>query len=141
MIPHSRPTITERDLEAVRQTLAGRMIAEGELTKRLEREFCDRFSAKFALATGTGSQALLLALRALGIGPADEVVIPTYVCPEVAAVLATLGARAILADIEHDFMISVATIDAAITRQTKAIIVPFAMGIWKDLGELRQRGI
>ncbi|CAB3650519.1 UDP-4-amino-4-deoxy-L-arabinose--oxoglutarate aminotransferase [Achromobacter pulmonis] len=140
MIPHSRPWITDEDCEAITTALRSGMLNEGTATRRLEQWF-ERAGGGTAVATGSGSQALLLALRAVGVGAGTDVVVPTYVCAEVLGVVESLGAVARLVDIAGDYLISPDAAAAAITPCTRAIIVPYVMGIRATIDPLRVHGV
>lgn len=141
MIPHSRPWITDEDCEAVVAVLRSGMLNEGAATRRLEQWFEHASGGGTAVATGSGSQALLLALRALEVGAGAEVILPTYVCAEVLGVVESLGATARLVDIADDYLINANATAAAITPRTRAIIVPYVMGIRTDIEPLRTHGV
>ena len=80
MIPHSRPWITETDRRAVEAALGEGMIAEGQRVARFEREIAGRCGAAGGVAAASGTAALGLALRGLGLERGEEVVLPSYVC-------------------------------------------------------------
>lgn len=104
MISHSSPSLDEADFDAVMSCLRSGMIAEGGLTSSLERLLVDEFGFHTALAVGSGSQALLLALRAAAIRSGSRVLLPTYVCPEVLGVIEALGALPVLTDVGSDYL-------------------------------------
>jgi UDP-4-amino-4-deoxy-L-arabinose-oxoglutarate aminotransferase len=141
MIPHSRPFIDEVDIDAVISRLRSGMLNEGEATQRLEHEVCRRFDLGWATATGSGSQALLLALRAVGVCTAGEVILPAYVCPEVLGVVETLGARGVIVDVDEDYLLSEKAAIEALTPRTQAIVFVHALGIWRDAEPLAQLGV
>jgi dTDP-4-amino-4,6-dideoxygalactose transaminase len=89
---HSKPWITEEDIDAVRAVLAGGMIAQGEITARFEREVSNWVKANGGVAVGSGSSAIVLALMALDITSGDEIILPTYVCKSVAEAIRSVGA-------------------------------------------------
>jgi UDP-4-amino-4-deoxy-L-arabinose-oxoglutarate aminotransferase len=128
MIPHSRPWLTHDDTEQVVACLQSGMINEGVLSARLEALFAQRFGG-IAVATGSGSQGLLLALTGLGVEGGGEVLLPTYVCPEVLAVVETLGARAVLIDCGDDWLLDMEQAAGLVTSATRAVVLPYTMGI------------
>jgi len=142
IIPHSRPTIDQEDIEAVTKVLASGMIAQDQRTKEFENAIAGFVGAKYAVAVSSGTSALHLALSGLGVGPGDEVIMPSYVCPS--PYLATLHAGAIprIADIGlEDFNICAATAKKQLTSKTKAIIVPHMFGTPAELDALIELGI
>lgn len=137
MIPHSKPWITATDTAAVLDCLSSGLIAEGRVSAAFECALEKTFSVDRAVAVGSGSQALLLALRSLNIEPRDEVIMPTYVCPEVLGVVESLGATPVLSDVDADYLASFRDIEQLCTARTSAIILPFLFGIKMDLARFR----
>jgi UDP-4-amino-4-deoxy-L-arabinose-oxoglutarate aminotransferase len=133
--------LADEDRRAVLAALDSGMIAEGEETARLEADFRQRLGLASAVAVGSGSQALLLALRAVGVRPGSEVVLPSLLCPEVLAVVDEIGAQPILVDVREDGGISQREVRRAVTERTAAIVAAHLMGIWCDLSELRDLGV
>lgn len=133
--------LEDEDRRAVLAALDSGMIAEGEEVVRLETDFRQRLGLSTAVAVGSGSQALLLALRAVGVRPGAEVILPTLICPEVLAVIDEIGARPILVDVKEDGGICQQDVRRAMTGRTAAIIAAHLMGIWRDLSELRDLGV
>ena len=95
----------------------------GEQSQEFEREFARFVGVKYALALANGTAALELALHALGIGPADEVVVPSKTFIATASCVVRLGAIPVVADIDPDSQnITAASIAKVLTARTKAII-------------------
>src|SRR5215467_14030156 len=82
-ISHSKPSISADDINAVGQVLSSAMVSEGSKVKEFEEAVADFLGLAGAVATSSGTTALLLALKALDIGAGDEVILPTYVCRSV----------------------------------------------------------
>lgn len=133
MIPHSKPWITTADTAAVLDCLSSGLIGEGRASVALEGALEKTFCADRAIAVGSGSQGLLLALRSLNVNPGDEVIMPTYVCPEVLGVVESLGAAPVLSDVDADYLASFRDIEQLCTTRTAAIVLPFLFGIKIDL--------
>ena len=88
-----------------------------------ERGFADATGADHAIGVGTGTDALAIALRALGIGPGDEVITAPLSAAYTALAIMMVGARPVFADIDPDRLtIAPAAIEAAITRRTAAVL-------------------
>ncbi len=134
MIPHSRPTLGPEDQEAVAQAIASGWVAEGPRVARFEAAIAARLGAAGAVATPSGTLALVLALRALEVGAGDEVILPTYVCRAVWDAVTYLGATPVLADVEPGgFQLDPNSARARMSRRTRAIIVPHLFGLVADL--------
>jgi aminotransferase EvaB len=87
-----------------------------------EQRFAKLIGAKYALGVGTGTDALFLSMKALGIGPGDEVITaPNSFIATVGAIVAT-GARPVYVDVTDDFNINPNLIEASITPRTKAVL-------------------
>lgn len=108
------------------------------------REFEDKFAAlcgvKHAISVANGTDAILLTLRALGIGEGDEVITAANTWISTAAAIALAGARPVFADVESDQNISPAAIARAITPRTKAILPVHLGGRCASLGEILELG-
>ncbi|MEW6077766.1 MAG: DegT/DnrJ/EryC1/StrS family aminotransferase [Thermodesulfobacteriota bacterium] len=142
VIPHSRPTLGEAEAAAVHRVVLSGQIAQGRMVERLERDFAEAFRLGHAAAVNSGTAGLHLALLALGIGPGDQVIIPSYVCTAVLNAVYHAGAEPVLADIDPDTF-NMDSRDAAgrVTSRTRAIIVPHMFGAPADLDGLLAIGI
>ena len=139
-IPHSRPTIVAEDIEAVTRVLESGMIAEGRMCETFEERLAEYVGTPGAVVTGTGTQALELALLALDIKPGDRVAIPTYVCRSVWDACRAVGAEVLLIDSGEDYNIDINQL-AEVAGQCRAAIVPHIMGIVADIPRIRESGI
>ena len=88
----------------------------------LEKEFANYHSMKYSLATNSGTSALELAIKAVGIKPGDEVIVPAYTFVATAQAVLSRGGIPVFADIDDTFTISPISIQKRITPKTKAII-------------------
>jgi perosamine synthetase len=100
MIPHSRPSIEEEDVCAATEVLRSRRLAQGSAVERFERSMAAFLGLAGGVAVNSGTSALEVALRALEIGPGDEVILPSYVCAAPWLAVRRVGATAKLVDIE-----------------------------------------
>ena len=141
IIPHSAPWISDDDIRAVSQRLMSGMISRGEETKALELQFAEMTGWSYVKATGSGTSAITLALRAVGVEPGDEVIIPTYVCDSVKYAVRAVGAKEVLCDIGTDWVMNYDTVVRKIGPCTKAIIAVHIFGIAVDTAPLRALGI
>lgn len=122
-IPFFLPVIGEEEIQAVVETLRSGWLTTGPRTKQFEQQFAERIGARHALAVNSATSALHLALEAIGIGPGDEVVVPTLTFASTAEVVVHLGARPVLADCLPDTLnIDPDKIGERITPRTKAVI-------------------
>lgn len=124
MIPAAAPSIGEEEVEAVCAVLRSGMIAQGPQTCAFEEEFAAHLvPGTQAIAVNSGTSALHLGLLASGIGPGDEVIVPSFTFAATANSVALTGASPVFADIDEDsFCLSPESIEAAISDRTKAIM-------------------
>ena len=117
-------------------------VAPGPEATAFERELAARLGTETAAAVSSGSAALELALRALGVGPGDEVVIPTYVCDALYHAVVRTGATPVLADADRlTLSLSADDARARLTSRTRCLIVPHAFGMVADLRALLALGV
>ena len=141
-IPHSRPLISDSDLNAVISVLKAGQLTQGPKVREFENKLASFIGKKRAVAVSSGSAALHLALLALNIKTGDEVIIPSFVCSAVLNSVNYTGAAAVLVDIDPlTFNMSVEAAKRAITNKTKAIIVPHMFGCPAEIDKLSELGI
>ena len=117
------------------------MVAEGTTTTAFEAAFANSLCLPHAIAVGTGSQALLLALTALNLRPGHAVILPNYTCIEILAVVCYLGLQPVIVDVREDYLLSVEATFAAMNDSVKAIVFPYSMGIFRDISPLQEIGV
>jgi dTDP-4-amino-4,6-dideoxygalactose transaminase len=126
--------IRDQILEVVTRVCDSQRFIMGPEIEGLERELAALISVKHAVGVSSGTDALLLAMMALGIGPGDEVVTSTYSFFATAGCVARLGATPVFVDIDPvTYNIDPAAVAAAITPRTKAIIPVHLYGQSADL--------
>ena len=109
----------------------------GEEGRLFEREFAEYTGCQHAVAVANGTVALELALRALGIGPGDDVITPSRTFIATASSVAFAGARPVFADVDRDSqVITAATIRAALTPATRAVIAVHLAGWPCEMDEI-----
>jgi len=142
IIPHSRLSISDRDIEAVTSVLKSGQLSQAHKVAEFERELARFIGKKNAAATSSGTAALHLALLALDIKQGDEVIIPSFVCSAVLNAVNYTGATPVVVDIDLlTFNISVDAVKRAITAETRAIVVPHMFGCPAELDKLMELGI
>ena len=121
-LPFALPSIGEEEIAEVVDSLRSGWVTSGPKVKRFENEFAHYIGCNHAIAVSSCTAALHIALTALGIGPGDEVIVPTLTFCSSANVVVHLGARPILVDVGEDFNVRPDAIERAITSRTKAIM-------------------
>lgn len=138
-ISHSKPWISEEDKEAVQNLLAGGMLSQGELTKRLEEKVTEYNDCAGAISFSSATFAIVFALRTLDVGKGKEVIIPTYVCRSVLDAVRFVGAKPIFCDTGEDtWNITPESVKPCITNNTAAIIVVHTFGVPADVQGLKK---
>jgi len=129
------PDAVQERLEAVvLDTLRSAQFVLGERVARFEAEFAGYTGAAHAVGVGSGTDALVLSLRALGIGPGDEVIVPALSFYASAEAVLLAGAEPVLVDVDpHTLLLSVEAAEAAITRRTKALMPVHLYGCPADM--------
>lgn len=123
----------------VREILESQMFVLGPEVIRLEAEVADYCGAASGIGCASGSDALLLPLLAIDIGPGDEVITTPYTFFATAGSIWRTGAKPVFVDIEPDtFNIDPARIEAAITRRTRAIIPVHLFGQVAEMGPIQE---
>jgi perosamine synthetase len=122
-IPIHRPSVGERELAAVARVLESRWLGMGRVACELEERIASVVGARHAVAVGSGSAALQLALAAIGLGPEDEVIVPSLTFVSGPQAVLAAGGRPVFCDVELD----TAAIDPAsaaerITPRTRALM-------------------
>ena len=136
-LPFSRPSMGVDEIAAVEQVLRSGWITTGPKNQELEQRFAERTGAMHAVALSSATGAMHVTLLALGIGPGDEVITPSQTWVSTANMICLLGATPVFVDVEGDTLMSdLASIEAAITPRTKAIIPVHYAGAAFDLDPL-----
>lgn len=129
-IPFSPPDMTEAEVNEVREAVLSGWITTGPRTKELERQIADYVGVARAVCLNSATACLEMALRLLGIGAGDEVIVPAYTYTASASVVCHVGAKVVFIDSQRDSLeMDYEAVEAAITPRTKAIIPVDLAGI------------
>lgn len=137
-LPFSLPEIDDDDINAVCECLRSGWITTGPKTEQFETEFAAYLGGDFhTIAVNSATAGLHLALEALGIGPGDEVIVPTMTFTATAEVVRYLGADPVLVDIDPVTLnIHPDAIEAAVTPRTRAIMPVHHGGLACDMDRI-----
>lgn len=127
----------EEEAEAAARAIRDRHLSMGELTSRFEEEFAAKVGAQYALATTSGTTAMVLAYWALGLEPGDEVLVPagTFIATANAAAVRGVGIK--LVDISAgSFTFDAESIEASVTPATRAVAVVHLNGRAADMARV-----
>lgn len=136
-VPFFRPWVSEDDKKAVTKALDSRWLTNGPNLKNFEKGINNFIGTKFSLGVGSATHALHLAVKSLGIGNGDEVIVPTFTFAATANAAIYCGAKPVFVDVQPDtFNISPDCIEKKISKRTKAIIVVHYGGQACDMDEI-----
>jgi dTDP-4-amino-4,6-dideoxygalactose transaminase len=121
-LPYALPSIAEEEIAEVVDSLRSGWLTTGPKVKRFEADFGEYIGARHAIAVSSCTAGLHVALTALGIGPGDEVIVPTFTFCSTANVVVHLGAQPVLVDVGEDCNVTAGAIAEAITPHTRAIV-------------------
>ena len=129
--------LREQILDAMTRVCDSQRFILGPETESLERELAALVGVPAAIGVSSGTDALLVAMMALGIGQGDEVITSTYSFFATAGCVVRLGARPVLVDIDPEtFNLDTRAVEAAITPRTKAVIPVHLFGQCADMDEI-----
>lgn len=146
-IPFSPPDMTEREAEEVKQAILSGWITTGPRTKKLEKLIAnyvgvnDSLDVQIPNCVCLNSQTACaeMALRILGVGPGDEVIVPAYTYTASASIVDHVGAKIVFVDVQKDSLeMDYDQVEASITQNTKAIIPVDLGGVPCDYDRLRE---
>ena len=136
-IPHSRPSLGEGEAQAAAAVVASGHIAEGPQVAAFERELAGFIGVAHAVCVSSGTAALHLALAALGVGPGDEVIIPSFVCSALLNAVTVTGASPVMVEIDPATLnLDPQDVERRLTLRTKAVVAPHMFGLPADLDRL-----
>ena len=134
MIPLAKPLIGRDEIKAVNRVLKSGNLAQGSEVLAFENAFSKVVDGRECVAVNSGTSALHVALLSLGIGPGDEVIIPSFTFAATANSVALTGATPVFVDIDPlTYNIDSNLIEAAITSKTRAIQVVHLYGLPADM--------
>lgn len=122
-VAFSPPDISEMEIAEVAETLRSGWITTGPRTKKLERELANYVGTARCVCLNSQTSCAEMALRIMGIGPGDEVIVPAYTYTASASVVCHVGAKLVLIDSQKEHLeMDYEAVEAAINENTKAII-------------------
>jgi perosamine synthetase len=140
-IPITRPYLTGEEGAAVAEVIASGWISQGPKVREFEQAFAARVGAAEAVATTSCTTALALALHVSGVGPGDEVIVPSLSFIATANAAWHCGARPVFADIDpRTHNLDAAAAERAITERTKAIMPVHQVGLPADMDAFFELG-
>lgn len=145
-LPYCRPDVGKAEIAAASRAMANGWLTTGPQTAAFEEAFALASGVPYAIALNSCTAGLHIALAALGVGPGDEVVMPSLTFAAGAQCTLELGATPVFCDVEHDtFTLSERTLSDVLTSRTRGIIaMPYGgrpLGIGQMTAFARARGL
>ncbi|WP_417795398.1 DegT/DnrJ/EryC1/StrS family aminotransferase [Terasakiella pusilla] len=138
-IPIALPSLGEEEWQAVREPIFSGWLTQGPKVAEFEKDFADIHNVSHAMATTSCTSALHIALKALGVGPGDEVIVPAFTWVATANAVLYCGATPVLVDVScRTYNLEVTECVAAVTERTKAVVTVHAFGLCADMDELKK---
>ncbi len=135
----SRPSLTEAEVQAVREVFESGWLGEGSKTAEFERMLQEYTGSRHVVAVSNGTSALHLALEALGVGPGDEVILPSFTFASDPMAVHLCGATPVFADIDpHTLNLDPRRIERHITPRTRVVMPTDYAGFPSDVRGMRR---
>jgi dTDP-4-amino-4,6-dideoxygalactose transaminase len=127
---------------AVTRVLDSERYILGPEVEAFEREFAAYCGARHAVGVANGTEALTIALRAMGVGPGDEVIVPSFTFYASAEAIPPTGATPVFCDIDPDtYCVTAETVRAALTPRTRAVVAVHLFGNLAPVAEIEALGV
>ncbi len=127
---------------AVARVLDSQRYILGPEVEAFESEFASYCGAAHAVGVANGTEAITIALRAMGVGPGDEVVVPSFTFYASAEAIPATGATPVFCDVDPDtYCVTAETVKAALTPKTKAVIAVHLFGNVAPIAEIEALGV
>jgi perosamine synthetase len=132
-VPQFMPYVDMEEYEAIKSCFEINWITEGPKAKVFNQKLCDLIGVKYGVFAPNGTLALYLALKSIGIGPGDEVIVPNFTFIASANAVEMVGARPVFVDIDEDLQISTDDCKRVLSEKTKAIMPVHIYGFASDM--------
>jgi dTDP-3-amino-3,4,6-trideoxy-alpha-D-glucose transaminase len=129
-------------MAAIERVVASGTYILGPEVSAFETEFADYCGARHGVGVANGTEAITIALRAMGVGPGDEVVVPSFTFYASAEAIPPTGATPVFCDVDPEtYCVTAETVRAAITARTKAVIAVHLFGNLAPVAEIEALGV
>ena len=135
-VPQFMPFVGKEEYEAIKQCFDTNWITEGPLSKEFNEKLCKKIGVKYGVFAPNGTLALVLAMKAMGIGPGDEVIVPSVTFLASGTSVEFLGATPVFVDVCDNLQINVEDCDRVISKKTKAIMPVHLFGFTPNMDKV-----
>jgi len=137
--PVSQPDLTGNEAKYLQECIKTNFVSsQGQFVKDFEKKFAKAHQTDYGVACSSGTTALTLALRALGVGPGDEVIVPEFTMIATAWAVTYLGATPVFVDCQDNLNIDPTKIEEKITSRTKVILPVHIYGRRCDMKKINE---
>jgi len=141
-ISWAEPCIEKEEHEAIQRVVNSGWLTQGPITEKLEKNICKFVGSKYAIVTNNGTSSLICSLLAHGVGPGDEVIVPSFTFVATVNSILSVGAKPVLVDCNpKTFNTEVSYVEKKISKKTKAILpvdisgMPIDVNAFQDLAK------
>jgi dTDP-4-amino-4,6-dideoxygalactose transaminase len=139
LIPHFRESINSEDKIAISSAIAQNLSDKGKAIKVFEKQFANWVGcSEDGVVVSNINDALLLALKIIEVTSGDEIILPSYSSEALLLAVVRSGAKPVLCDIGPNWVIEPSNVEGLINKNTKAILVPHAYGIFADVNGFKK---
>ena len=135
-IPQFEPYLDNREYESIKQCFESNWITEGPLSKEFVNKILELTGAKYGVLAPNGTLSIYMALRAVGIGPGDEVIVPNFTFIASANAVEMCGAKPVFVDVGEDLHIDINKCTTVLSSRTKAIMPVHVYGMACNMDEV-----
>ncbi len=133
------PFLGHEEYEAIKECFDNNWVTEGPKAKEFSERLCELIGCKYGVFANNGTLSIYLGLRALGIGPGDEVIVPNFTFIASANSVEMCGAKPVFVDIDRDTLhMDIKKCESLVTRNTKAIMPVHIYGMSANMDEIME---
>lgn len=137
-VPQFQPYIDNKEYDAIKSCFDSNWITEGPLSKRFVDKILELTGAKYGVLAPNGTLSIYMALRAIGVGHGDEVIVPNFTFIASANAVEMCGAKPVFVDVKEDLQIDVDKCIRLVNHRTKAIMPVHVYGMACDMDEVME---
>lgn len=136
VIPQFQPFLGVEELASIKETLESNWISEGKKTSEFVEDFLNLIGVRYGVMAPNGTLSIFMALRALGVGHGDEVIVPNFTFIASANAVELTGARPVFCDINYELSLDITKAEKLINKRTKAILPVHLYGMSSNMDEI-----